>query len=308
MPNYAYNTVKARNEKEFTKLKEAFTVNLTGEKGRTREEVDFEKIVPRPRSLSYVPSPVSREVRNLFEKKTGKAVKKETLEDEKYLKEEMKIFKKTNPAEFEKMIKQAEEIIERISENETEFLEKCWDEQLDTSEKLAIYLYNYSNYGELDWYTWSIKNWGTKWNGFSTSVDEENYSIFFETAWDGCEPVIMELARKLEIPLFYEVSEEQFSVFACEMVLTPVGEEVEIEMGPDTTYNLFKIAARMQDEEQMNNRYDPVKGEIVYYDEDEDFDEHVEGAGEYFDNLHVLTVEELESDLYKEFVKSGEAK
>ena len=30
-------------------------------------------------------------------------MKKETLEDEKYLKEEMKIFKKTNPAEFEKM-------------------------------------------------------------------------------------------------------------------------------------------------------------------------------------------------------------
>ena len=71
---------------------------------------------------------------------------------------------------------------------------------------------------------------------------------------------------------------------------------------------MFKIAARMQDEEQMYNRYDPVKDEIVYFDEDEDFDEHVEGAGEYFDSLHVLTNEELESNLYKEFVKAAKAK
>ena len=39
MPNYAYNTVKARNEKEFTKLKEAFTVNLTGEKAEQEKRL-----------------------------------------------------------------------------------------------------------------------------------------------------------------------------------------------------------------------------------------------------------------------------
>ena len=75
MPNYAYNIIRTRSEEEFTRLKEAFIVNITDEKGRTREEVDFEKIVPRPRSLRYVPAPILHEVKNLFEQKIGKAIK-----------------------------------------------------------------------------------------------------------------------------------------------------------------------------------------------------------------------------------------
>lgn len=49
-------------------------------------------------------------------------------------------------------------------------------------------------YGENNWYDWSIKNWGTKWN----SVDAEVHynEIYFQTAWSPCDPVIAALAEK----------------------------------------------------------------------------------------------------------------
>ena len=41
------------------------------------------------------------------------------------------------------------------------------------------------------WYEWSIKNWGTKWNAFSSS--ESDNVIEFETAWNGVPELISKL-------------------------------------------------------------------------------------------------------------------
>lgn len=49
-------------------------------------------------------------------------------------------------------------------------------------------------YGENNWYDWSIKNWGTKWNSIDPEVDGND--IRFYTAWSPCEPVIAALAKK----------------------------------------------------------------------------------------------------------------
>lgn len=49
-------------------------------------------------------------------------------------------------------------------------------------------------YGENNWYDWSIKNWGTKWNAFDSDVDAENNTIYFSTAWSFPKPVIEALA------------------------------------------------------------------------------------------------------------------
>lgn len=49
-------------------------------------------------------------------------------------------------------------------------------------------------YGENNWYDWSIKNWGTKWN--SVDAEIEYNVISFYTAWSPCDPVIAALAEK----------------------------------------------------------------------------------------------------------------
>lgn len=49
-------------------------------------------------------------------------------------------------------------------------------------------------YRENNWYDWSIKNWGTKWNSIDPEADGND--IRFYTAWSPCEPVIAALAKK----------------------------------------------------------------------------------------------------------------
>ena len=48
-------------------------------------------------------------------------------------------------------------------------------------------------YGENNWYDWSCKNWGTKWNSVDSDFDGEEF--YFLTAWSPCEPVIAALAK-----------------------------------------------------------------------------------------------------------------
>ena len=50
-------------------------------------------------------------------------------------------------------------------------------------------------YGKNNWYDWSVHNWGTKWNAYSSWFDEENNIIFFDTAWSCPTPVLDALAK-----------------------------------------------------------------------------------------------------------------
>ncbi len=50
-------------------------------------------------------------------------------------------------------------------------------------------------YGEMNWYDWSVKNWGTKWNSYDGQQENE-LTISFSTAWNAPYPVIRELSRK----------------------------------------------------------------------------------------------------------------
>lgn len=48
-----------------------------------------------------------------------------------------------------------------------------------------------------DWYSWSIHNWGTKWNSYSYSLISsvpERFEFLFDTAWSPPEPIFHRLA------------------------------------------------------------------------------------------------------------------
>lgn len=50
------------------------------------------------------------------------------------------------------------------------------------------------------WYEWCCDNWGTKWNSYEPSVDEDGsdgkWIVWFDTAWSAPTPVIDALAMK----------------------------------------------------------------------------------------------------------------
>lgn len=49
--------------------------------------------------------------------------------------------------------------------------------------------------GCTDWYEWSVRYWGTKWNAYDLSVDGDD-QIRFSTAWSAPTPVIHALSEK----------------------------------------------------------------------------------------------------------------
>lgn len=52
---------------------------------------------------------------------------------------------------------------------------------------------NFKKYGHKDWYTWSIDNWGTKWNSSDSYIEGNN--LHFQTAWSVPEPLLIKLSE-----------------------------------------------------------------------------------------------------------------
>jgi len=61
-----------------------------------------------------------------------------------------------------------------------------------------VYLQNQEKYGAMDWYVWSIENWGTKWSACHSELEYERASeavLGFDTAWSPPIPVVEALGR-----------------------------------------------------------------------------------------------------------------
>lgn len=53
------------------------------------------------------------------------------------------------------------------------------------------------DFGKNNWYAWSIKNWGTKWNACNSQVDSiVDGVVYFDTAWSPAEKIFAVLIQK----------------------------------------------------------------------------------------------------------------
>ena len=124
----------------------------------------------------------------------------------------------------EKLLPVLSEIYERAKGNKEEFLAE-FEKELPTLIKTFIEVYNiiYENeaeikssinnivcgfynsmkYKTLNWYDWSVKTWGTKWNAVRDNVDEHAQEITFETAWSTPVPVFQELSKLTPLVVAY---------------------------------------------------------------------------------------------------------
>ena len=53
-------------------------------------------------------------------------------------------------------------------------------------------------YGADNWYDWSLKNWGTKWNAYDASVEvdtKDTLEVDFSTAWSAPIPIFLEIQK-----------------------------------------------------------------------------------------------------------------
>ena len=89
---------------------------------------------------------------------------------------------------------------------------------------------NLREYGSATWYSWSVSNWGTKWNAYCCNMDflEGNYArLLFETAWSAPHPVLEKLSDTYpDVKFEHEWADEDIGV-NCGRYTYTNGERVE---------------------------------------------------------------------------------
>lgn len=145
--------------------------------------IDFEKIIPMPDTLRITSgSSTDLGIDIIKYKETG---------EDKSLKERL-----TYQWVSKAGIKTIDELINYCIEKGT----------ADINEG-QLALDNIKLYGHKDWHSWSIDNWGTKWN--ATRSSRNNNTLSFETAWSIPEPILVELSEIFpEIIMHVEYADE----------------------------------------------------------------------------------------------------
>lgn len=167
MPNNITNQLKVIGSNE--QVEKLFNT-IKNKKKDTEENkclIDFNKIIPMPKSLSITSgSSVDNAILIINDDKKGLS----EMLDYSWVKDEN---------------------ITKIEDLKKRLLKNLSPKDLEQGK---IALDNIKNYGHKDWYSWSIANWGTKWNAYSQIQIKENI-ISFETAWSTPFPLMEELSR-----------------------------------------------------------------------------------------------------------------
>jgi hypothetical protein len=161
MPNWIINKLSFEGDEK--RVKELMNQISTFE-----ELIDFQKIIPRPKSLD-IPSGASTDLGYdlVLHLENG------------------------NSTNLKKRYSHSKNIDKHFDIWVDNLLK---DEEIEsTLEAGRIALENEKLYGHRDWYSWSIENWGTKWNTSRTYLSKDE--IVFETAWSNPYPVIFQLSQ-----------------------------------------------------------------------------------------------------------------
>lgn len=106
---------------------------------------------------------------------------------------------------------------------------------------------NLREYGSATWYSWSVSNWGTKWNAYCCNMDflEGNYArLLFETAWSAPHPVLEKLSDTYpDVKFEHEWADEDIGV-NCGRYTYTNGERVE-EYFPDSGREAIEFACSL---------------------------------------------------------------
>lgn len=155
-------------------------------------------------------------------------------------------------------------------------------------------LENIEKYGHKDWYSWSIANWGTKWNAYETSDDED--SIKFDTAWSTPAPIVEKLSEMFPtVTIILEFADEDFG-HNCGSIVFLAGNVMEENIPQGGSAEAYALAARIQSTDVDN---------LMYYicdsEEEEYITSMVNTAIDIFELKYVMRfVEESDVEMFSE--------
>lgn len=214
MPNHVTNILSFEGHKEsIVELKNKI-------KGGEDQGIDFDKIIPRPNSLDITSgSKVDYGVAVLMFREKRDASKLLPLLNYPWVKAEN--------------INTPEKLANYLVKEDKADLEMA-----------RIALDNLEKHGHQDWYSWSIANWGTKWNAYSVSDDGE--TITFDTAWSTPLPVIQKLSEMFpDVKITLKFADEDFGYNCGEIVLL-AGDSIEENIPAGGSGEAYVLAGKIQ--------------------------------------------------------------
>ncbi len=144
------------------------------------------------------------------------------------------------------------------------------------------YAENEAKYGNRDWYSWCINNWGTKWSPRIEQWDIRDYpngtseiSAYYETAWSPADGLIREVSKQFPTLLFIVTSDEEGRSFTCCMAFRngEIVAEAGCELDADKVPEQFRDAYAKLEQKLVERDYD----DHTVYDEVSELDSDVLG-------------------------------
>jgi hypothetical protein len=210
MPNWVKNRIIVGNCRAIEVLKEKYgTKDSEGNIG-----FDFQKVIPMPEELSIEFGSRNSDGLGLYLSTINPDCDYLGSPDEKVTPEEFEVAKmrcSLHPMVFDSA----------LSKSEVESLKEKYkgDELKKVVELGKKCLENAEKYGAMNWYEWSIKNWGTKWNSSCTVFGDK--TIEFDTAWDPATPVIQKISEQNpEIKMAFMYADEEIGYHTGYMLIT----------------------------------------------------------------------------------------
>ena len=210
MPNWVYNNL--------TITKKVWN-NIKGKDEDGNENTfSFNNIIPKPSILNEMTAG-GGEPEAVVYYKTNRLADGRTPEEVYF--ELYDVLKKMNMFYNQSTVERAFERLSEVDENGHIYWNNTPDELYEAGKK---YWDCYEQYGHCDWYSWSIENWGTKWDACDVDVeeDEDEVRIFFTTAWDYPQPIFDKLIQMFpECPMSGRCEEEGHNFPTFEWEYTP---------------------------------------------------------------------------------------
>lgn len=239
MPNWVHNKIKFSNRgKE--------VIDKITSVHNNEVYVDFNKIIPRPKSLNLTSGGNDRCSMQYALLKMNIPQLKETIEK-----------LKTTPTSlygnyFAKIYSHKKCTLEELEEIAKEFKEQLKNNKKDPFDEVDYkslginnledlgntYINNIINYGADSWYDWCINNWGTKWNATNTYISNDS-ELEFETAWSCPVNILKELSKQFnDVKIIVDFADEDIGSNCGEIIFLNGEIEEYFDMDGDSDFAL----------------------------------------------------------------------
>lgn len=233
MPNFVKNKIIVGRSEYGKRLVEKY---CSLDEERERLEFDFNKVIKMPDDLKIEFSSKSDHALCLYLTKVNPDVDYYGTNEEK--------MDRTSYGKLIKELSKKTLINHDFTLNEDDVY-KVLDKYKEESKLLDLgerQIKNLENYDALNWYEWSIRNWGTKWNSSSFEVSEDFKSLTFETAWDPSMEIMIEISKQNpDIKFAYLYSDEAIGSHVGYMLVH--GGRIDYKgTFEDYSYDAYKLA------------------------------------------------------------------